>query len=147
MERAAHIATVIASIVAVVTFSVGLYQFTETQKLSRENLRLQAATLNHERESKAVELFLKFNELQKEVAAKPLPRKGDAAFWHYNMMLALTESVFKLTEGDSGWRETVAWMLETQRPFLESVPQGCRTFVEPFVAIMRTVAPKMQCST
>jgi hypothetical protein len=93
-----------------------------------------------------VELFLKFNELQKDVATKPLPRKGEAAFWHYNMMLALTESVFKLTEGDRGWRETVAWMLETQRPFLESVVQGCQTFADDFVALMRAAAPEMQCS-
>jgi hypothetical protein len=49
MERASHIATVVASLVAMVTFAVGLYQFTETQKLSRENLRLQAATLNQDR--------------------------------------------------------------------------------------------------
>ena len=146
MERAAHIATVAASIVAIVAFAVGLTQFNETQRLSQDNLRVQAETLNHERESKAVELFLKYNELQKEVASKPLPRKGEAAFWHHNMLLALTESVFKLTEGDTGWGKTVEWMLETQKPFLEGVSQGCTTFATEFVELMHRAAPKMQCT-
>jgi len=146
MERAAHIATIIASLVAILAFGFGLSQFTDTQQLARENLRLQAQALSHERESKAVELFLKFNELKKEVANKPLPKKGGAAFWHHNMLLAITESVFKLTEGDAGWLETVSWMLEGQRPFLESAPQGCKTFADAFVVLMRHAAPRITCS-
>jgi hypothetical protein len=147
MERAASIATVVAAVVAIVTFAVGVYQFTDTQQLARKNLELQAATLNQERESKAIELFLKFNELEKEVATKPMPKKGDASFWQYNMMLTLTESVFRFTEGDDGWQETVDWMLETQRPFLEGTPQGCRTFAASFLVLMKTIIPKMQCAT
>jgi hypothetical protein len=147
MTRVADKATVVAAGVAILTFAVGLYQFTDTQKLARRNLELQAATLDQERESKAIELFLKFNELEKEMATKPLPKKGDAAFWQYNMMLTLTESVFRLTEGDSGWLDTVTWMLQAQRPFLEDTPQGCRTFAASFLVLMRSAAPKMQCGT
>ena len=145
MERAAHIATIVAALVAILAFGFGLSQFSETQKLTRENLKLQAETLTHERESKAIEFFLKFNELQKEVAGKPLPKKGEAAFWHHNMLLSLTESVYKLTEGDTGWRETVIWMLTSQKLFLASVPQGCKTFAAEFVKLMKDAAPQMRC--
>jgi hypothetical protein len=146
MERAAHFATIIASLVATFTFSFGLLQFNETQKLARENLRLQTETLIHERETKAIELFVKYNELQKEIADKPSPRKGDAAFWHHNLLLTLTESVFRLTEDDFGWGQTVGWMLQSQKTFLESVEQGCRTFAPKFLNLMKTAAPAMKCA-
>lgn len=145
-NRAVNIATVAGAVVATIAFLFGVWQFYETQQLARENLRLQAETLAHERDTKAIELFIRFNELQKEVASKPLPRKGDAAFWHYNMMLSLTESVFRLTEGDAGWRETVKFMLDTQRPFLEGVPQGCGTFSQPFLELMKAAVPKLHCA-
>jgi hypothetical protein len=145
MQRAAHFATVVAALVAIAMLGLGFSQFIETQKLTRENLRLQTDVLNHERESKAIEFFLKFNELQKEVAGKPLPRKGDVAFWHHNMLLTLTESIFRLTEGDPGWRETVVWMLQTQKPFLDGIEQGCRTFATEFVVLMKSAAPAMKC--
>ena len=145
MERLAHIATVIAALVAILAFGFGLSQFNETQRLTRENLKLQMEALSHERESKAIDLFVKFNELQKEVAGKPLPRKGEAGFWHHNMLLALTESIYKLTEGDTGWHETVVWMLTSQKPFLVAVPQGCKTFAAEFLKLMKDAAPAMRC--
>lgn len=145
MQRVAHIATVIAAFVAMVTFVVGLWQFNETQRLTRENLRLQAETLYNDRESKAIEFFLKYNELQKEVAGKPLPKRGDAAFWHHNTLLALTESIFRYTEGDPGWLETVRWMLQSQQPYLEGVEQGCKTFATKFLDLMKKAAPAMKC--
>lgn len=145
MERVSDVATVVASLVAIVAFGVGLGQFSLTQQLARENLRLQAQALDDERESKAVELFLKFNELQQAVANKPLPPKGSAAFWNHNMLLGLTESVFRLTEGDRRWGETVEWMLSVQRPFLEGEPQGCATFADVFVRMMLRAAPDMRC--
>lgn len=145
MERAAHISTIVASLVAILAFGFGLWQFTETQTLTRVNLSLQAETLDHERESKALEFFLKFNELQKEIANKPLPKRGDAYFWHYNMLLTITESVYRLTRADPGWQETVLWMLQVQSQFLESVPQGCRTFNADFVTLLRKAVPRLKC--
>ncbi len=82
---------------------VGGCQFTETQQMAQRNLELQMATLQNDREMKAIELFLKFNEQREELVAKPPPRKGDAAYWRSNALLAATEGVFKLTRGDKGW--------------------------------------------
>jgi hypothetical protein len=146
MERAAHFATITAALVAIFTFGFGLLQFGETQKLARENLRLQTETITLEREVKAIELFAKYNELQKEVAGRPLSEEDGAAFWHHNLLLTLTESVFRLTEGDLGWGETVAWMLGSQKAFLERVEQGCRTFAPKFLDLMKTAAPAMKCA-
>ena len=146
MERAAHAATVVAALIAIFALTFGLWQFNQTQTLTRENLRLQKETLGYERDSKAVELFLKFNELQKDISSHLLPKKGEASFWHHNMLLALTETVYKLTEGDPGWRETVIFMLQTEKPFLDGVEQNCRTFYGPFVELMKSIAPAMKCS-
>ena len=118
MKPLADLATVVAAVAAVAALAFGLYQFNETQALTRENLRLQAETLGHERESKAIEFFIKFNELKKELAGKPIGDENDASFWSHNMALALTESVYKLTEGDPGWKKTVLWMLKTQNEWL-----------------------------
>jgi hypothetical protein len=144
-ERAARLATTVAALVAIIAFGLGYLQFKETQVATRQTLNLQSDMLRHERETKAIELFIKFNELQRELAGKALPKKSEALFWQYNMLLALTESVFRLTQGDQGWYETVRWMLKTQRSFLESTPQGCRTFNTTFVQVMREEAPRMVC--
>lgn len=45
-------------------------------------------------------------------------------------MLGVTEAVFKLTQADEGWDETVSWMLEAQRPFLLQTEFNCKTFAE-----------------
>jgi hypothetical protein len=147
MQRAAHFASIAASILAVFAFGVGLWQFTVTQKQARETLELQTDTLKHERQSKAIDYFIKFNELQKDAAGKPLPKNDDdPEFWRHNLLLALTEQLFLLTEGDMGWELTVQWMLEKQEPFLVGKPQGCNTFAVRFVALMRKAAPAMKCA-
>jgi hypothetical protein len=146
MERAATFSTISASLVTIFAFCFGIWQFTETQKLTQENLRLQAETLDHERDSKAIELFLKFNELQREVANKPLPKRGDSYFWHHNMLLTITESVYRLTSPDPGWQETVFWMLKEQKRYIEAVPQGCQTFNTDFIKLMKKIAPHLNCT-
>src|SRR6266496_6310268 len=66
MERAAHLATVVGALVAAVALLVAVYEFTKTQRMARRNLELQMKTLLQDREIKAIELFLKFNEQQQE---------------------------------------------------------------------------------
>ena len=138
IETLSHAATVFAAVVAVATFGVGLYQFNKTQYLARE-------TLAHERESKAVELFLKFNETMQNRAKEPIANE-EQLFWSNNALLALTESVYKLTVPDDGWNRTILWMLSRQLEFLEGKPQGCDTFADPFVALMKRSAPMMKCA-
>ena len=146
IERRAHTATIAASLVAIASLVAGTYQFWRTQELTQENLRLQAETLSNDRETKAIEFFVKFNEIKKDLAGKPVPTSDSASdFWSHNLALSLTESVFRLTEGDPGWKKTILWMLESQRSFLEAVPQGCKTFSQNFRTLMQKTLPKLQC--
>jgi hypothetical protein len=101
--------------------------------------------LQKDREIKATELFLKFNEQKEEFAGEPPPRKGDAAYWRANGLLATTEAIFKLTRGDTGWEETVSWMLDEQRPFLHQTEFYCGTFAGDFLELMKKAAPDLKC--
>ena len=146
MECAAQFATVMVALVAAVTLIIGGYQFTKTQQMERKILDFQRKTLQQEREKKAIELFLTFNEQQAELAAKPPPREGEAAYWRYNALLAATEAIFKLTRGDKGWEETVSWMLkEPLRPFLLQTELNCWTFDPEFLDLMKKAAPGLKC--
>jgi hypothetical protein len=145
IELAAHFATVAAALVAAVTLIIGGCQFTKTQETARRNIELQMATLKNDREMKARELFLKFNEQKEELAGKAPPRKGEAAYWRANALLATTEAVFILTRGDEGWRKTVSWMLKEQNKFLVQTDFYCGTFAEDFLVLMRNEAPDLKC--
>ena len=155
MEKLAHGATVVGAIFAVVTFWIGLGQFTKTQELARENLRLQAETLDRqiaawglEQEAKTVDLYLKFNELKEELATKPLPAsKKEAQYWRHNRLLGITEMVFRLTENDAGWQKTVGLMIESQTPFLTRIEFACDTFAERFKARLLAEVKGFRCET
>lgn len=130
MEKAAHGATISASVVAVVLLFFGVYQFNETQTLAQENLR-------NEREMKAVELFVKFNELQEERVASTSDNAGEAAYWRGNTLVAITESIYNLSEGNASWKATVEWMLNVQEPYLIQNPPNCNTYSAEFSALLK----------
>ena len=138
---ASSLATVAASVIAALAFSVGIWQFGRTQQATRSNLTLQAELLKHEREAKAIELFVQFSQLKHETADRPLSAKD---FWQHNAMVALTESVHKIAGDDPEWRKTVIWMLKTQEPFLLSSSIDRSTFVPSFLEVMRVSIPEMQ---
>jgi hypothetical protein len=71
LERAAQRATVLGFFVAAVTFFFGVRQFTDTQEMARKNIELQMETLQKDREIKATDLFLKFNEQKEKRGARP----------------------------------------------------------------------------
>ena len=130
MDQIIRYAPLLASTVATAAFLSGLWQFRRTQRLTRE--------------VKAVELFLKFNELNQQLAQLS-EVDHQANFWKHNALLAMTEAVFKLTVGERPWRETVAWMLEAQRWFLTQNPINCATFSGKFVKAMKQAVPQLQC--
>lgn len=68
LQRWSHIATISASIVAIAALIFGTYQFRCTQALQRENL-------DFERETKAVDLFIKYNDLKREASEKRATEK------------------------------------------------------------------------
>jgi hypothetical protein len=138
VKLVADIATIVAAIVASLALGFGYTQFRDTQQLARATLQLQSDTLAHERESKAIEHFVKFNEIQQDADA-------DAKkYWRKNASLALTEAVFKLTKDDAGWKETVFWMLRRQTDFLADL--ACATYDPNFVELMRDAVKREVCS-
>lgn len=149
LEIVAQVATTVAAVVATVALILGFIQFRETQLLTREALNLQTNTLKHEREAKAIDLFMKFNEIQQEMASQLTKRsrlqtQKEGLFWRQNLSLSITESVFVLTEGDATWRATVVWMLEGQKDFITDL--NCQTFSPAFVALAREVTRREVCA-
>jgi hypothetical protein len=112
------IATVAASIAAILTLWFGYQQFRQTQEL--------------ERESQTVELFIKYNELMKDAQPDSPESEKEAAFWRENLSIGIAESIFKLRKEDAGWRETVRWMLSHHKEFLKQRGLNCETFDDEF---------------
>lgn len=129
MKKLESVSVVIASLVAVVTFLVGLWQFDQTQKLARDNLA-------NEREMKAVELFVKFNDLQEKFSASAHVTP-EVEYWRGNSMVAITESISNLTRGKSGWDFTVNWMIDVLAPFLLKNPPKCETYSDDFASLLK----------
>jgi hypothetical protein len=57
------------------------YQFCDTQLSTLENLKLRGEALEQERESKAVELVIKYNELMKEPLSTTVKVYKENEFW------------------------------------------------------------------
>ena len=137
----ASISGVAAAVVTVLAFLTGLWQFNRTQRMTQQNLKLQEELLRHERESKAVDLFVKFNDLKASTAGKPLDQADESLFWPHNSMVAITESVFKLTNGDPEWDRTVVWMLERQTNFLSLNAIDNGTYSAKFLSLIKKTIP------
>jgi hypothetical protein len=133
LERWSYIATIVASVVAIVTLCFGYWQFADTQHMQRETLQL-------ERESKAIDLTLKFNELKGDGA-----RKSDRAWVQDNEATTIAESIFDLVGDDPGWRATVKWMLEDEAQYTKDNHLGCDSFNPGFVAYAKTVLGSNIC--
>jgi hypothetical protein len=87
-QNGSSIATIIAAIVAIIAFYYGYKQFYETQQSARE--------------SQAVELYVKYNELMKDAPS----RDQSSSFWRDNLGVGIAESIFLLRRGDKGWERT-----------------------------------------
>jgi hypothetical protein len=132
MNQLVPYAQVLGPLVTAIAFLAGLWQFRRTQLLSRE--------------AKAIDLFLKFNELKDQLAKRETDKLPEAAFWQHNALLAITEAVFRLTEGDRSWEATVDWMLKSQQWFLTQTSIVCASYSARFVARMRRVVPDLRCA-
>lgn len=144
-------ATVIAAVVAVISFYYGYRQFRETQEATRQTLELQRVNLSMQKNSleldrdfKAVELLVKYNDLMKEADSTQSSAKPESLFWLENSAFTIAESIFKLKSDDEGWRETVRWMLGNHKDFLKG-PLDCKTYDQEFVQFARKEVP-IQCS-
>jgi hypothetical protein len=131
LEKASHIskiisaiATVIAAVIAAVAIILGYEQFSKGHEL--------------EKKSKAVDYFIKYNEIMKDTPANN--------FWSYNVSMSIAESIYKLRRDDSGWVETVEWMLIQHKDSLKTAGLGCRTFDDDLEELAKTVAGKDVCT-
>ena len=144
-DRIAPWATIIAAVVAVVSFYYGYRQFRETQEATRQTLNLQRINLNMQRESldlerddKAVDLLVKYNDLMREAYSDRSSTKAAGAFWRDNGAIVIAESIFQLKAEDNGWRETVRWILENHSDFLKG-GLDCPTYDGKFVQFVSQV--------
>lgn len=111
----ANWSTIAACIVAVIALLLGTRQFAETQRASRE--------------TQAVELFLKFNQLNIEQA---LSSNAESDHWYNNSKFAITESLFEIAHKSESWAHTIRWMLEQQDDFIRSGNFDVETYTKGF---------------
>ena len=127
MELAEHLSAIAVALAALVAILVGGRQFAETQRLTRE--------------TQAVELLIKFNELSVNRDAED----EDRAFWTNNARLTITESIHHLTVRNKSWEATVLWMLGTQTDFLTSRRLVCSTYSPSFMDILKQSGIPFKC--
>lgn len=150
--QAASLAAALAVIVAVV---FGGQAFVETGKHQRDLMAAQQAALVLARDvktaeinSRAVDLFLRYNELMQQVAA-PAGKgvKKEQRYWKEHLAVSLLESLFNLTRGNREWEQTVSWALERHGRFVREQRLGCAAYSEAFVRLLEktfaTRAPQL----
>ena len=124
--------TIVASITAVGALIVSSRQFRLTQRSTRE--------------SQAIDLLLKFNQLnidqQKlaiEAATKPaLAEEKKTDLWYGNCKMAITEALFEISHHSPSWRSTIRWMLHMQMDFILEGGFECETFSSEFRAFCKS---------
>jgi hypothetical protein len=132
MDLLLKYAPLLASVIATVAILSGLWQFRTTQRLTRE--------------AKAVDLFLKFNELTEKLPTTQGTRPPQSSFWQYNALLTITQAIFALTRGIHSWDSTIEWMLQTQNWFLTQNSINCQSFSPEFVIRMKKAVPQIRCT-
>ena len=144
LKRAAYLATVAAAAVAIVVLIAGASQFADTQRAQRASIALHDETLRLERDSrqaethaKAVELFMKYNELMLQLNA-PLPKgaKRETRYWKENLALGLLDALADLTRGNREWENTIAWALERHVRFVRDQRAACSAYSDEFVRLL-----------
>ena len=143
IQNAANIATVFAALIAAGSFYYGYLQVKETQQEAREVLELQQNSFDQERDSRAVDLFLKYNELMGQTNSRAESIQND---WRENLAVSIAESVFRLRKDDSGWKETVAWMLSHHIEYLKKARLNCPSFDGDFVKLANEQAKEDLCT-
>lgn len=99
----ANISTIAACIVATGSLIFGVWQFWITQRSTRE--------------SQAVELYSKFNQLNIGLESSEENKKSHD--WYRNSMFAITESLYEVSKHSDTWQSTVKWMLHQQENFIK----------------------------
>ena len=130
-----HLVTMASSLVVVAAVVFGSYQFYETQKLQRESIAIQKDSFEPERNAKAVELFVKYNELMMQpTTGVSKAAKREAWYWKENLAVSLLESLFNLTSGRQEWEAMVGWALEKHGRFIREQRLSCGAYTDQFIS-------------
>ena len=125
------IITAIGVIVAAVTVVVSSCQFQKGQE--------------SEHESKAVELFMKYENLMTERANSTKPADAEENQVRENLAIAIAESIFRLKTGDRGWKNTVRWMVSAHAEYLKNTGLNCKTFDPDFIKLVNEEVNQNVC--
>ncbi len=148
LKRAAYLATLAAAGVAIIVLIAGASQFAQTQNAQRasialhdETLRLERDTRQAETHAKAVELFMKYNELMLQLNV-PLPKgaKRETRYWKENLALGLLDALANLTRGNREWENTIAWALERHLRFIRDQRAACSAYSDEFIRLLEKAA-------
>lgn len=147
----APLAGILAAVAVVAVLAIGAVQFVETEKSQRALLAAQREALQLERDSqaaalqsRATELFLRYNELMVQVAATPArsPRR-ESRYWKEGLAISLLESLFNLTRGNREWENTIAWALDKHARHIREQRLPCAIYSGEFVGFLeRTFASR-----
>lgn len=123
------LSTILACITAMVALIIGTIQFYLTQASTRE--------------SQAVDLFLKWNELNIEEAgigstAPPNNQNVRSIHWYGNCKMAITEALYEVSHRSPSWVKTCEWMLEMQHDFIAEGGFDVNTYCPRFKRFCRS---------
>jgi hypothetical protein len=152
----ANLSTIIASIVVILAFISGIYQFKKTQISTRAaqatDLFLRFCQLNVDSEvtSPGKSRFWRVvvpNRSFRRMQFAALPprdyspslRSPGSQRWIDNSKLAITESIYLITKDVDSWKETVKWMLENQEEFIKSGNLRVKTYHKDFRELLNRV--------
>jgi hypothetical protein len=127
LERFSYIATIAAAIAAIVALWLGYRQFADTQALDRE--------------TKAIDLTLKFIDLKTDEATQ-----ATRADRRNQQRVVIAESIFDVAGDNEGWRETAKWMVEEEAQYIKTNHLGCQSFNGEFIEyVKKTIATPNIC--
>ena len=144
LAKLAQYAPLAATVIVSMVFVLGGWQFVETQRAQRESLALQNLAVHQSNEiaqadinSKAVDLFMRYNELMLQVAA-PVPKgvKRETRYWKENLAISLLESLSNLTRGRAEWEQTILWALDRHLRFIREQRLACNGYSPDFIHVL-----------
>ena len=137
----AGVAMICAALSMIAALVIGSTQFIETQEQQRQLLAAQTAVLQQEGELKAaeinvkaVELFLRYNDLMLQVNAPALKNaRRENRYWKEALAINLLESLFNLTRGKKAWETSIGWALERHGRFIREQRLNCAGYSNEFI--------------
>ena len=113
------------------------YQFSVTNSARQE-------AVTRERQMKAVDLFIKYNELKLSGSGRTFDAGESES--RRGMSVALTESIFLIEGDDSGWRETLKGMILEEDGPQHQLSVNCATLDDNFEKFATASAGRNICA-